>query len=289
MSASSIEVSTDSFACILEKTFGAGVPVIVLLLVAARGAGVRVPDSAGLNEFVSYNDVDKANAEEGKSKTQSNIPSSPTDKLVNEFTPLLSDRGVLATQPDVWRQVTLVSLAFLQIVGWITRLIFLAQNAEFFEGYGTVISTAIVTLVSWIYAALRPIVRPSRTPYYDLFTIYGARFLGACIGIYGSYDLATDRTGFNWVLRGCNILICLAGLVVIAGMPLSVTQNPRVEESSNDSASLEDRCTLWEWITFSWVTPIISLGTSRPLKEKDVWKLSYTMHTRVLMHKFLCL
>ncbi|KAG9120092.1 hypothetical protein FRC07_004567, partial [Ceratobasidium sp. 392] len=269
MSASSIEFCTGSFACILEKTFSAGVPVIVLLLVAARGAGVRVPDSVGLNEFVSYNDVDKANAEGGNLETQLNVPSSPTDELVNELTPLLSDRGVLATQPDVWRQVALVSLAFLQIVGWTTRLIFLAQYAEFFEGYRTVISTAIVALVSWIYAALRPILRLSRTPYYDLFTIYGARI------------------GFNWVLRGCNVLICLAGLVVIAGMPLSVMPNRRVEESSSDSASLEDRCTLWEWITFSWVTSIISLGTSRPLEEKDVWKLSYTMRTRVLMHKFL--
>jgi hypothetical protein len=32
---------------------------------------------------------------------------------------------------------------------------------------------------------------------------------------------------------------------------------------------------------------MISLGSQRPLEEDDIWKLSYVMRTRVIMHKFL--
>ncbi|KAG8717175.1 hypothetical protein FRC09_014648 [Ceratobasidium sp. 395] len=68
-------------------------------------------------------------------------------------------------------------------------------------------------------------------------------------------------------------------------MPLNVFGKFYDDEDGN-APSLEDQCTLWQWISFTWISPLISIGAERPLDEKDVWQLSQRMQMRVLMKKF---
>ncbi|KAG8678115.1 hypothetical protein FRC08_018062, partial [Ceratobasidium sp. 394] len=74
------------------------------------------------------------------------------------------------------------------------------------------------------------------------------------------------------------------GAVVM--MPLRVSGKPEVDAEGRLPA-LEDFCTLLEWMTFSWVSPLISIGATKALEERDVWQLSREMRTRVLMKQFL--
>ncbi|KAG8733364.1 hypothetical protein FRC10_000289 [Ceratobasidium sp. 414] len=287
MLAPSIEACTDSIACVLGITFSAGIPALVLLLAAARGTGAGMPGLANLKEFISYDDIDAADAEETGAGVQLDSPSSPTVELANEYRAFLSNRDGLVTQPDLWRQVSLISLAFLQVVGWATHLLSIATYFNNLAGHKVAVVSTVVTLASWVYAVLRPIVQPSRTPHYDLLTLYCTHLVAACAGILETHGPGSGSIWFNRLVWGSNTSICLAGLIIIVNMPLNAAQNPRREEYTNGAPSLEDCCTLWQWMTFGWVTPIISLGASRLLEEGDVWKLSYSMRTRVLMHKFL--
>ena len=52
------------------------------------------------------------------------------------------------------------------------------------------------------------------------------------------------------------------------------------------SDSPEDYTTLFGWLTFSWVAPLIVKGTNTTLNEPDVWNVSPTMQARPLYMKF---
>ena len=52
------------------------------------------------------------------------------------------------------------------------------------------------------------------------------------------------------------------------------------------SDSPEDYTTLFGWLTFSWVAPLIVKGTTTTLNEPDVWNVSPTMQARPLYMKF---
>jgi hypothetical protein len=52
MLAADIETCVGSATCIIRTTFGVGLPTLLLLFVAARAAGVRVPGSVVLAEFI---------------------------------------------------------------------------------------------------------------------------------------------------------------------------------------------------------------------------------------------
>ncbi|QRV85046.1 ABC transporter transmembrane region [Ceratobasidium sp. AG-Ba] len=52
------------------------------------------------------------------------------------------------------------------------------------------------------------------------------------------------------------------------------------------SVSPEDFTTLWGWITFSWVEPLLRRGSSKELEESDVWRLSSTLRSKPLFTAF---
>jgi hypothetical protein len=83
--------------------------------------------------------------------------------------------------------------------------------------------------------------------------------------------------------------ILLAGVamlapVMILNMPLR-PQDTSIEGIGNihdapkpELRSPEDNITLWQWMTASWVTPLLALGKRRQLNEGDVWSLPLFQH-----------
>lgn len=49
----------------------------------------------------------------------------------------------------------------------------------------------------------------------------------------------------------------------------------------------EDATTLWGWMTFGFVEPLIQLAGKRTLTEADVWQLSPFFQHRNIFQKFL--
>ena len=88
------------------------------------------------------------------------------------------------------------------------------------------------------------------------------------------------------------LLTGLSIVVVIVCMPL------RDPDLSNDGISTpfehptsqlrspEDNLTLWQFMTVSWMTPLISLGSARQLNDEDVWSLAFEFQHSVLHESF---
>ncbi|KAF8601971.1 P-loop containing nucleoside triphosphate hydrolase protein [Ceratobasidium sp. AG-I] len=186
-------------------------------------------------------------------------------------------------RPDTWRQIALTVIPLLELIGWTVGLVLSAT------GNGNVITvvTSCVVLASWVYAALRPNLRPSCTPYYDLLILYFAQFLAACVALYEASTTGVPGGGLRWsrLAREFDAILTFGGIITIINMPLHLSGKPQVDAEGRFPA-LEDHCTLLQWITFSWVSPLIALGARQPLGEKDMWQLSRSMRTRVLMRQF---
>ncbi|KAH7334355.1 hypothetical protein B0J17DRAFT_770708 [Rhizoctonia solani] len=279
-----VEACLNSATCILGNLLTAVVPALVLVTVALHLLGVEPPKIAIFTPFITDDDIAAVEAEEAAANTKPKATPVPDPDIPTERSSLLPNSSVPITRPDAWRQITFTVLALLETAGWTVAV---ANRAKSNIG-GLALVTAIAALVSWVYAALRPSIRPSRTAYYDLFSIYLSHFLAACVALYEASSSATGSVGFSTerIAYVLNSLLTFVGLVLIVNMPLSLSGMPEVDEDGLLPA-LEDHCTLWQWMTFTWVSPIISLGATRPLEEKDLWQLSRSMRTRTLMRKFL--
>lgn len=82
----------------------------------------------------------------------------------------------------------------------------------------------------------------------------------------------------------------LASIVLMLNMPL---RDPRLDdtgigkpfaEPTNTVRSPEDIITPWQWMTVSWMAPLIKIGYERQLHNEDVWFLAYEFqHSRLHM------
>lgn len=87
-------------------------------------------------------------------------------------------------------------------------------------------------------------------------------------------------------------LTALAAIAIILNMPLRDPQLPIEKVSpvfrlpTSALRSPEDHLTLWQFMTVSWMAPLITLGNSRQLNDEDVWSLGYEFQHRLLLDRF---
>lgn len=62
--------------------------------------------------------------------------------------------------------------------------------------------------------------------------------------------------------------------------------SPAYEPPTHALRSPEDNLTLWQFVTFSWMSPLITLGSTRQLNEEDVWSLSFEFQHKALHEQF---
>lgn len=84
----------------------------------------------------------------------------------------------------------------------------------------------------------------------------------------------------------------LISIIIILTMP---TRNPTLskegigmvgQEPSDRLRSPEDDLLLWQYLTISWMWPLISVGRKRKINEEDVWLLGYEFQHLRLHEKF---
>lgn len=94
------------------------------------------------------------------------------------------------------------------------------------------------------------------------------------------------------VLRGCELVLASLSISSILCMPLrdpslpSADISPAFERPHHFLRSPEDNLTLWQFMTVSWMSPLISIGSKRQLNDEDVWQLSFEFQHRLLHQKF---
>lgn len=94
------------------------------------------------------------------------------------------------------------------------------------------------------------------------------------------------------IRAACGTFAALVALASILRMPMRDPDLPSDQISppfgSPDPLlrSPEDNLTLWQFMTVSWMSPLISLGAKRQLNDQDIWSLSYEFQHRGLHDAF---
>lgn len=149
----------------------------------------------------------------------------------------------------------------------------------------TVVGTVIWGVAAIDAAALRP-------------TTVSVRLLLAFVGI-GAVGLSffvshfsEDVYGQGAFLMGLSTLLAIVSSLIVVNMPL---RNPALSHAdispafslpSNAYRSPEDNMTLFQWMTVSWLSPLIKLGNKRQLHDEDVWMLGFEFQHRHLHDTF---
>lgn len=89
-------------------------------------------------------------------------------------------------------------------------------------------------------------------------------------------------------------LIAASGVIIVI-----LTQTPLCDPGHNRDAigspfeppnselrSPEDNLTLWQFMSVSWLSPLIKLGSQRQLHEEDIWNLGFEFQHSHLHQKF---
>ncbi|KAG4032984.1 hypothetical protein MFRU_005g00080 [Monilinia fructicola] len=142
--------------------------------------------------------------------------------------------------------------------------------------------------ISWTVACLLiAILQPAKTPK-SLLMLYISIFVS-------QYFVLLDRFS-NLHPKDSTLVLSwmasIAAILIILQMPLrdpSLSNDrisPAFSAPSDSLRSPEDNLTLWQFMSVSWMSPLMSIGKSRQLNEDDVWKLSYQFQHRILHEKF---
>lgn len=103
---------------------------------------------------------------------------------------------------------------------------------------------------------------------------------------------SSDDTGMKSIARQLSIYAALMSAIVILGMPLRDPSLPETgiscvgQKPSDEFRSPEDNIRLWQFLTVSWLSPLISIGRKRTINESDVWLLAFEFQHKRLHEKF---
>lgn len=136
---------------------------------------------------------------------------------------------------------------------------------------------------------MRALVRPPVVPPWSALVIYLVFLASVSLAF---LDIAYVRFLYgskpNWANPAEIVLEATTGVIsfflaMIAGglrfnSPLTLA---RANVVAND-----DKVTFWQWLTFSWMTPLIMKWSKAPMNEEDLPKLSETLRTRELFDMF---
>ena len=133
-----------------------------------------------------------------------------------------------------------------------------------------------LTALKCVVAAIVWIERPRQAPI-SVLVILVLLFIAQLV--------ALIHTRSAWqaehVLSPIALLATACGVALVFSMPLRDPALPRdgisppFTSPTDQLRSPEDNLTPWQYMTVSWMAPIISLGSQRQLNDDDVWDLAY--------------
>ncbi|KAH9854526.1 multidrug resistance-associated ABC transporter [Lenzites betulinus] len=188
----------------------------------------------------------------------------------------------------LWRTLVLSTVSLVESLFWIGFGCYnLILHSE--DVWGGI--RDFLVAITWFYAALRLIIKPTATVPHDLLVLIGTHLVFGIIiffgHLYDSYAYALPPpNAFRLTAEIVNLLAVTGMYFVILNMPLDIPSKQVEKNNIGTSVSPEDYTTVWGWMSFRWLMPLLELGANTTLKEKDVWSLSPTMQSRPLHIKF---
>lgn len=201
----------------IRESWAAILPAAIVLLLCISHLPVAIPvyvqNVLGVNTFRRFLTLHEAEALNAASEDAVDV-----EIVVNAKSPL-------------WRTLLLCGIALLQSMAWLA----LASYRLITEPFHASLVLPYVLALPWLYATLRPLLKPLSTPPYDLFVLLlvhlfmGILMLGGAL--YTHYVLGGSLAR-PLVLAGLsvNIAAVLVNLVVVINIPMGAPSS-RVKEA----------------------------------------------------------
>lgn len=247
---------------------------------------------------------------DGKKKSSiARAPEAALDEGDSETSPLLGSgsRQDISVRSDkqpkqptgVRLGLSVINLAHL--LTWVAALVLASSSSRIANRIGSEAGfqnaeglrlAAALQIVGWMYAAIQSCFFPSPTPPYDLLIFYALQLAGSTVSAYHSlFDVPhpplspPHRSQLAPPLFSIfSFVLTLLGSSLIMSLPLQVYDRNPQHDRNGYPPPLEDYCTLWQWLSFSWLNPIINDALARPLEETDVSQLSKLSKAKVLLN-----
>ncbi|KAH8109668.1 hypothetical protein DFH11DRAFT_1843160 [Phellopilus nigrolimitatus] len=191
-------------------------------------------------------------------------------------------------KPPLWFTLVLSITALLSTAAWIVAgaYILAIDDGNVQQGL-----CAIILSLTWLYAAVKPLVKPVTTPPYDLFALFIVHFVGAVLllgGVFFDHHVYGDALPSRLIVAAYALNLTAASvlLIVVFSRPLAAPSSRVAKDDIGLHITPEDYTSLWGWTSFNWIQPLITRGTRTTLNEDDVWNLSITMQARPVFRKF---
>lgn len=228
--------------------------------------------------------------ESAKKSPEAQVP--PTSEHVTEATPLLKSNATLSLtskKQHTWRSISLVVLGGAEVVGRVN--VFAHTLLEIIRGNANLkqLTPPIIFLVAWVYATLKPIARPRPTVPYGILAVHLFSLLSS-LGVF--YLLGLKLGGqhklspASLIMHAINGFVTFVGICIIMSMPIHSNANVDVVDEDGLLPAKEDYVTLFQWLTFNWMSKFVAIGAERTVEESDIWQLSNLLRARVVMSKF---
>ncbi|KAG8875451.1 hypothetical protein FRC20_003865 [Serendipita sp. 405] len=155
------------------------------------------------------------------------------------------------------------TLSLMEILTWTILFAYYLSIGQFLTAW---ISSLLV--ISWTYTFLRPLIYSTVTVPIDILALLCIHLVTGSLGFLGH---AYDKYGYNrpwpnaWVITGeiIDLLVIIFLIVVNLNTPAETVPEGSV-------ASPEDLATVWGWMTFGFINPLVAKGALGPLNEQDV-------------------
>ncbi len=176
----------------------------------------------------------------------------------------------------LWRGLLISCFSLFEALFWSAfgSFALIADSANTWDGLRPFLIAS-----TWLYATSRPFTRPTATPPFDLFALFTLHLVFGVIvlgGLLFDYQVQGLPPPSSWVLAGhlVNLIAIASLLLLVLSMPLAVPSK-RVNKKEivrpfplstphdfllliqGKSISPEDYTSLWAWMSFTWIRPLI--------------------------------
>nr|GAT43756.1 predicted protein [Mycena chlorophos] len=190
-----------------------------------------------------------------------------------------------------WRARVFAFVGVVQSLTWAALAV--ASVTQNSSDKFTVIQLGLVA-ATWLYTVVRSVALPPQTAPFDLFVVYALQLIGVGV-VLGGYAFehahgdAPLPSKFAFGAVVCYAAVIAAMLVLAINIPMNLPSTRVKKEDIGKTVTPEDYATIYQWMTFSWVYPLIKKGTHNTLNDEDVWRMSPTLQSLPVFVKFQAL
>jgi len=153
----------------------------------------------------------------------------------------------VVSRPPLWRTLLISTLSVVETLAWLALGLYRLITRPFHPSS----LLPFILALAWIYASLRPILRPSSTPPYDLFSLFvvhlvtGMLMLGGVL--YSHHVLDAPMPGrLSMIGLVGNLVGVVVGFVVVVNIPMAVPSSRVKKEEIVCLIRILSVCVVWE-------------------------------------------